>query len=568
MLKQAGQNLKALCPFHQEKTPSFTVSPGRNTWHCFGCQKGGDIFSFVQEIEGVDFPAALKTLAERAGIQLPAGTARTNSRRQRLFDVMSAAAKFYQHILLNQPAGKRARAYLTERGVQDKTAADWQLGYAPDKWDLLQSWLGKQGFSLEEIIIAGLAGRSPRGKMYDLFRGRIIFPVADIQGRIVAFGARIVPWHETGNEGKYINSPETALYEKRRVVYNLARAKQFLRHRPCLVVEGYLDVVLLVQSGITNVVATSGTAFTEDHVSQIKRFTNTVHFAFDADAAGYKATVAATTAALAAGLKVATIVLPAGHDPADLAVKEPENLQKIFSQPQSLIAVLIGQLKDSPASQTQEQQLQALLPLIARVYNPIEQGAMRQEVAHILHVSEGAIVNMMNQLPTSSAPFTAAPAASGGTSRASHSQDAAAEQLLLGLMIIDAKVRQDIFPYLEASFLLDPNCQALYNSMQRLSARQPEFLSMSSEQVVSNLPEADVPLAEGIQTRLQEHLATTSHTLMHEGRLLLRSLQRRSLKTRLNTLQQELTRAGEEGRTKALERFQTLAEELVNIDKV
>jgi len=563
-LKQAGQNLKGLCPFHQEKTPSFIVSPARNTWHCFGCGEGGDIFSFIQKIEGLDFPAALKMLADRAGVQLPKMASGSSNRRQRLFEAMAAAAHFYHQILVNPKAGKKARDYLHERGVTADSIKRFNIGYAPAQWNVLQEWLAGKGFSSEEILAAGLMGRSTRGKTYDIFRGRIIFPVTDLQNRIIAMGGRIVPWHETGNEGKYVNSPETALYEKSRTVYNLGQAKKSLRDQPCLVVEGYMDVVMLVQSGIENVVATSGTAFTEGHVDQIRRFTNSLHFAFDADAAGFKATVAATTAALEAGMKVATIVMPAGHDPADLARKQPEKLTEIFTKPQSLVSVLLQQLRDGQGEDSQEKQLAALLPLVARVNNPIEQGVMRQEMADILHVSESTIVNAMSQLEAKSVRQIA-PSKTAATPLSSG--DTIAQQRLLGLMILDSQVRQDIFQYLEEDFLLDQKCRTLYKFMQRLSEGQPDFLSMSSDQLVSSLPAEEIPFAEAVKTRTEEFLTTCGHTILHEARLLLRSLQRRSLKERLAQIQNQLLSAGADKRSEALHKFQTLAEELASVDK-
>ena len=343
-LKRAGQSLKGLCPFHSEKTPSFIVTPSRGSWHCFGCNEGGDVFTFIQKIEGIEFPAALKMLAERAGITLPErkGKMQADSRRQRLFDLLEAASHFYQEILMNLKAGTRAKEYLLDRGVFEHTMKEFGIGYAPHSWDALHTWLVKKGYSDDEIVASGLSGRKDQGGTFDRFRGRIMFPIRDVQGRVVAFGGRIVPWHETGNEGKYVNSPETALYEKRRVVYNLSRAKKVLRAtKHCIVVEGYMDVVMMVQAGVENVVATSGTAFTSDHVETLKRFTDTLHFAFDGDAAGWKATIAATQSALASGVHVETILLPDGVDPADLAKESSEKLQEALGSTRPLVDVLI-----------------------------------------------------------------------------------------------------------------------------------------------------------------------------------------------------------------------------------
>jgi DNA primase len=564
-LKPAGANFKALCPFHAEKTPSFMVSPGRGTWYCFGaCNEGGDVFSFIQKIEGVDFPAALKLLAERAGVQLT-GQTRSHSQRQRLFDLMAAATRFYHEILANRSAGKRAKKYLIDRGVKAATINDFQMGYAPNVWDALQQWLGRQRYAVDEMIAAGVVGRSPRGKLYDRFRGRIIFPIADTQGRVVAFGGRVTPGRQQDDVGKYINSPEGPLYEKRRVVYNLQRAKQALRGgQPCVVVEGYMDVVLLAQAGLETVVATSGTAFTGEHVDQLRRFTNVLHFAFDADAAGWKATVAATQAALSAGMKVATVVLPAGKDPADLVVENPEGAAKIMQASRPLTSLLLEQLRASTETASQEDQLKALVLLAGRVRNPIQQGAMVQEIAQALHVPEDRIIDLLRQAQPVQPALNVEPDIDGGA--AQPDLDVLAEHQLLGLLMLNRDVRKALFPYLEAGFLLDPNCQALYNSMHQIAEHKTSFFTMSGDELVGDFDVALVPLAEAIRARAEELLGTTSHTPLQEGRLLLRALQRRSLKSRLDALQQELMAAGEDSRAKALQRFQTLAHELAGID--
>lgn len=531
------------------------------------CGEGGDVFSFIQKIEGLDFPGALKMLAERAGVQLKTHSPASSNRRQRLFDLLSLSAKLYHEILMRQAPGKKAQEYLTQRGVRPETMALFQIGYAPDSWDLLQKWLKKHNFTEEEMIASGMIGRSARGKLFDRFRGRIMFPITDTQGRIVAFGGRIVPWHETGNEGKYVNSPETALYEKRRTVYNLANAKKGLRqNQPCLVVEGYMDVVMLVQAGVENVVATSGTAFTDDHIKQLSRFTNMLHFAFDADTAGWKATVAATHAALASGMKVATVVLPAGKDPADLVVSSTTDEVKVaMSNTRSLIAVLLDQLKSSSSSISQEDQLAALLPLVRDVRNPILQGAMVQDVSDILHIPEVRVLDMVAEAPRI-APAQVQEAQVVAQVSPEVSRHVLSEHQLLGLAILDLGVRQTIFPHLQEDFLLDPSSQKLYNFLQRMSAREESFFSLSTRDLIGALDAELIALAEAIRTRGEELLETTSNTPIQEGRLLLRSLQRRSLKNRLLKMQQELTRPGDRDRAAALKQFQALAEELARID--
>lgn len=562
-LRPAGQNLKALCPFHTEKTPSFIVSPKRGTWHCFGsCSEGGDIFTFIQKIEGIEFPDALKLLAERAGIELSsrsdfakAGT----SRRQRLFDVLDSAAALYHQILMQPKAGEKARQYLSGRGLTEETMVAFQLGYAPNTWDLLQRALKRKGFTESELIETGLVGRSQRGKLFDRFRGRIMFPVHDSRARIVAFGGRIAPWHETGNEGKYVNSPETALYEKRFTVYNLHRAKQELRRgSPCVVVEGYMDVAMLVQAGAQNVVATSGTAFTEGHIQQLARYTDTLHFAFDADVAGFKATVAATQAALSAGMNVATVVLPAGKDPADIVKESPAQALTTIQTVQPLLAVLLEQLRHG---QTDKQlQLAALVPLLALVKNPIQQGKMIEGVADALHVPADRIIDLVRLSPAplnAKVSFENTPTPGGPV---------LAERQLLGIFIAEPDVRQALFSYLDVTLVLDPQCLALYTSMQQLSQLNSTFPSMPPDVFIDALAADQRPFADGVRALAEELLNTGNQTALQEGRTLVRALRRRSLHTLLEQLEHEVAESSDHERLHALERFRALSQELANVD--
>lgn len=560
-LKQAGQNLKGLCPFHSEKSPSFIVSPARGTWHCFGCNEGGDAFSFIEKIEGLDFPATLKMLAERTGVDLPKKmSGESSNRRQRLFDLLGEAAAFYHAILWQHKAGAKARGYLAKRGVTEETMREFSIGYAPMQWGVLQERLSKKGFQIEEMMAAGLISRNERGKTYDRFRGRIMFPVQDTQGRVVAFGGRIVPWHETGNEGKYVNSPETELYEKRRVVYNLNRAKQSLRAKePCVVVEGYMDTVMLVQAGLPNVVASSGTAFTPEHIGQLSRFTKTLHFAFDRDSAGWKATVAATNAALAAGMTVKTVVLPEGvKDPADLALEQPEKVKEYFANTQSLITVLLEQFRTTSGLAGKEDQLAALLPLMQTVKNPIAQGEMIQEIAGSLHVPEQKIHQLLAVQPGLS--FTSTLPISAETRPAS--QGVAGERQLLGLLIDQPVVREELFPQLSEELFVDRACKTVYTSMQHLAHTNPDFFSMPSSDLVQALPPQEVSLAQGLVALAQEMLSVTSESALHEGSMMLKALRKRLIASRLNVLQDQMAAGDEEGRNEALRQFQALTQEL------
>jgi DNA primase len=560
-LKRAGRSFKGLCPFHQERTPSFIVSPDRGTWHCFGaCSEGGDVFSFIEKVEGIDFPAALKLLADRAGVELTRRGRGSADGRERLFALLELASRFYAEILLNQAAGTKARDYLVSRGVQPETLKHFGLGYAPNRWDVLQTYLRAKGYSPREMLAAGLVGESRRSTLYDRFRGRIMFPVTDLQGRVVAFGGRIAPWHETGEEGKYINSPETELYSKRRVVYNLARAKQHLKSAACLVVEGYMDVVLLDQAGVHNVVASSGTAFTAEHIAQLKRFTDRLHFAFDADAAGVKAAIAATHGALSAGMRVATVVLPEGQDPADVALRDPDELRRRLGEPRSLVEVLLDRLRARGDARAQEEYLEALLPLMAATANPVQLGEMVQEVARLLSIPESRVVHLLEDSTAAGRAQYAKDAGSIPAATAAGS----AERAMLGLLISSTEARETLLGQLAEDFFVEPDALVLYRELVRV-AGDGASLSLAADEVIGRLAENLVSYAEGLRQLAEEQLAQSQAPTAREGAALLAVLQRRRLQRQLAHLQEKLLHDNDKQRKQTLRQFHSLTQELARI---
>lgn len=541
-LKQAGQSLKGLCPFHQEKTPSFIVTPARGSWHCFGCSEGGDVISFIQKIEGLEFPEALKLLADRAGVQLPEYRPQVENRRQRLYDLLATTARFYHEILMNQKTGARAKEYMASRGVTEKIMEEFTIGYAPHSWETLSLWLKNKGYTEEEMVASGMVGKKDKGGTFDRFRGRVMFPISDAQGRVVAFGGRIVPWHETGNEGKYVNSPETALYEKRRTIYNLSRAKKHIKHGTvCIVVEGYMDVVMLVQAGVENVIATSGTAMTEDHITLLTRFTNTLHLAFDGDAAGWKATIAATRAALAGGMHVETIVFPEGLDPADIVHTRPKELSTILSTTRPLIDVLVDRI-GAGSQQQREQALTALVPLLRIVRNPIEQGAMVERVSRLLKVPDRHILDLMQR------EQTVQPAISASSEPTSLGiSEGQLEQQLIGLLLLHRTLLEKEHSTIDPKWFLDPTCREVYNEIQR-TPFQSHLLEGERE-----------PFLAALQSRAEEYLATSSLTPQEEVYVMIRALHKRYIRTQLHRLAQE-------GSPEALIEFQATLATLAEID--
>lgn len=396
-LERAGLNMRARCPFHAEKTPSFIVSPDRGTYHCFGCSVGGDIFSFVQGVEGVDFKGALKILAEKAGVPLVFSGSEKKEDTDRLFEVMEAATIFYQNKLTSD-----AREYLRKRGASDETIHVFRIGYAGDAWSELTEHLKQKKFSEKEIVDAGLAKKGDKG-LTDKFRNRIMFPLADTAGRVVAFSGRTFGEHAHPDAPKYLNSPETALYHKSRILYGFDRAKHSIRKHTCaILVEGQMDLVLSHQAGWGNTVAVSGTAFTNDHAKLLLRMSENLLIALDADEAGFKAASRAAHAALQMGMQVKVAQLPPGLDPADLISKEgPEAWRSAIRGAKDIITFLLDVLqeKSKDSSQLRRSIESIVLPFLLDVQSPIAKEQYEKEIADRLGVSVQAIRGAESKLP-------------------------------------------------------------------------------------------------------------------------------------------------------------------------
>ena len=328
-LQRAGTEFRALCPFHQEKTPSFYVNPDKQTFYCFGCQRGGTIIQFVQEYEHIDFPEAIRRLAARAGIaiqqeEFSAEEEEKQSLRKRLLRLHFEAAEWFHRNLLRTRAAESARAYLSQRGLNIEIAKRWLIGYAPDSWRALTEWGQASSFSREELVISGLVKlkdeKSADSRFYDRFRHRLMFPITNDLGEVIAFSGRQIDSSATG--GKYVNSPESPLFSKGNVLFGLSKSKRAIaRTGQAIVLEGQIDLITSFEAGIENVVAPQGTALTERHAALLKRFAEEIVLFFDADAAGERAAERALEILYGAGLQVRIGVLPPGEDPDSLIRK-------------------------------------------------------------------------------------------------------------------------------------------------------------------------------------------------------------------------------------------------------
>ena len=339
-LKRAGRNWKGLSPFSNEKTPSFMVSPEKQIWHDFSSGKGGNMFSFIMEVEGLDFKGALELLARKAGIDIE--QFRTKGRqggpdKERLHQLLELASKFYQ---VQFSKNKTALTYVfTKRGYSKETALEWRIGYSPNNGSALLDFAKSKGYTEEELKQAGLSARNYRGGTQDMFRGRLMIPLQDPQGRVIGFTARLL--EDNPEAPKYINTPQTVLYDKSRHVYGLHLAKESIRKSQyAILVEGNLDVIASHQAGIRQVVATAGTALTEPHLKALSRFTGDIRLAFDADKAGVAATERAIPIASRVKVSLSMIDIPSGKDPDEL-IKQDPTLPRCLLGPSSFFKFLL-----------------------------------------------------------------------------------------------------------------------------------------------------------------------------------------------------------------------------------
>jgi len=378
-LRPAGRNFKAHCPFHQEKSPSFIVSPERQIWHCFGCGEGGDIFKFVMKYENVEFYEALKILAEKAGVELRNISPSDQKQFGILYDINSAAAIFWNNIL---ESSKRAWEYLGSRGLKRETVAEFEIGFAPNEFDILTLHLLKEGFSMEDIVRAGLAFKTEKGKYIDRFRGRVMFPIHNNFGKVVGFSGRVLPEFEGEGVGKYVNSPETPIFNKSRLLYGFFKAKNFIRDtKTALLVEGQMDFLMMWQAGVKNLVATSGTSLTADHLKVLRKMADNVVVAFDKDEAGIIAAERAIDLAGAADLGAYVLDFGNFKDPAEAAEKSPALVLKVMQKPTPAMEYYFSRYLGGEEKPSKEN-IRTLLKKVKNLWSRIERANWIRELSH------------------------------------------------------------------------------------------------------------------------------------------------------------------------------------------
>ncbi|MFH1036517.1 MAG: DNA primase [Patescibacteria group bacterium] len=404
-LQKTGANFRAVCPFHSEKKPSFFVSPARQIWHCFGCAKGGDIFKFIMEIEGVEFGDALRTLAQKAGIELKPmrrENIEMRSERQRLYEINELATRFFEKQLEGSVVGKEAKEYLIGRKISEDSIKEWRLGYSPDAWQGLLDFLVSKGYKNDEVEKTGLAIRNEKGSFYDRFRGRIMFPVFDLNSQVVGFGGRVFREKDKQEIAKYVNTSNTVLYDKSRVLYGSDKAKLEVRKQDsCVLVEGYVDAIMCHQEGFKNTVAVSGTALTPYQLKVLKRYTENLFLAFDMDVAGDTATKRGIDLAQLQGFNIKIITMKEDSDPADIICEDPKNWERAIADAKSILDFYFETTFsrfDDKTPDGKKSISKILLPVIKRIPNQIEKSHWIQELARKLSVRDDDIIEELKKV--------------------------------------------------------------------------------------------------------------------------------------------------------------------------
>ncbi len=390
-LTKAGRNFNGLCPFHSEKHPSFFIYPEQQSWHCFGaCNTGGDVFSFVMKQQNIVFGDALRLLAEKAGVTIPSGARQEadKERYERLYQANEAASQYFHNLLLNSPAGERARSYVAQRGLVEKTVAHFQLGYSPNSWDSLKQHLMEKGYTESELTEAGLIIEVESGASHDRFRNLLMFPIFNTRGRITGFGARALD----DSLPKYINSPQTPIFDKSGNLYaiNLA-APEVRQQNSAVLVEGYTDVITAHQNGFNNVVASMGTSVTEKQIDNIKKLSKNVTLALDADAAGEEAMLRCVGYENTLDAEIKVAILPSGRDPDDVIREDATKWQNLLEQATPVVDYTFNMATaelDLTTAKDKTLAVDKLLPIIAEIKDPVRQAHYLQKLAVLVKVNE------------------------------------------------------------------------------------------------------------------------------------------------------------------------------------
>lgn len=555
-LKKKGANWMACCPFHQEKTPSFSVNPSKDIFFCFGCQKGGSVFNFVMEMERVSFPEAVRIVAEKSNVPLPVmeEDKRFEARRREADEVIqlnSWALEWWEEQLAAGDSAQAAREYVESRGLSDETRRTFRLGFAPESWDELSLYLKKRGASAGEIERSGLVVKKEGGGFYDRFRGRLMFPVLDAQGRPVAFGGRALPG---GGEPKYLNSPETAAYVKGRHLYGLHQTRDEIRKKKfAILVEGYLDLLVPFQHGVRNAVASLGTALTPEQVKLLGRFARKVVVNYDGDGAGVKAAKRALEVLLAEDFEVKVLVLPDNADPDEfIKVHGAEEYRKRRGEALPHIQFVLHQaMRDRNLHNPPEkgEAVKEALPFVRAVRSRIQKREYFDIVMDALHINEPALRQELWQTVKAGAPVPDGDVLKQKVARAETLPPMVAEQRLLELLVHDAELRHAILPRIEPDDYAGLTTAAIFQALKDIDNEGAEVaFDTLAARTKDDVAAVDiVPLLLMSEPQRVEGEATDDVLVRAEGCLL--TLRLNKVDRRLKALAAEIAAAKRAGDT-------------------
>ncbi|MDX9709542.1 MAG: DNA primase [Trichloromonas sp.] len=552
-LKRSGHNHLGLCPFHGEKTPSFNVNSAKQIFHCFGCGVGGDVFSFLMRMEGLAFPEVVRKLGERVGIRIEEETVspaelRRREERERLARINEVACDYYHQILLDGPEGAPGRQYLRQRGYDGETARAFRLGFAPERWDGLAEHLTRKGFDAKEARELGLIrpGKEGRGD-YDLFRNRLLFPIIGLGGKVAAFGGRVLD----DRLPKYLNSPESPLYHKGRMLYGLAQGREAMRKNDtAIVVEGYFDHLALHRAGFANAAATCGTALTEEHGRLLQRYAKKVLLLFDQDRAGRKATFRAMEVLLPLGLSVAVVPLDAGEDPDSFLRKAgPEAFGERLSQARPVLEVYLDALLDEQGDgiEGQARATEEFLARLKLVPSEIERGLYLRNLAQRTGLAQNLLEKKLSLPVAPSAPVAPPaprpPATPPRRVATGPSREIKAQDWLLRLLLNDAGARAEVAGKGVGELFLDPDRQKI---AEEILARGQEEENLTESLIFERLGEEQKAILSGILVKDEKAFADEQGRILQDCR---RTVRQETLKRRIRELDDEIRRAEEQGDT-------------------
>ncbi len=531
-LRKAGRNFKGLCPFHNEKTPSFIVFPDQGTWHCFGaCGTGGDIFTFLMRRENIDFGQALEQLAQRAGVPLVHDRPGEDEERKRLREILATAAAHYHYLLKNNSAAQFARDYLAHRLISPESIEQFELGFALNEWEAMRSFLVGKGFAVKDIEAAGLAIAGENGTHYDRFRGRLMFPIRNRNSEVIGFGARALGEEEP----KYLNSPQTLLFDKSSTLYGLDRAKDAIRAQNlAVIVEGYMDVIGAYQGGFANVVASLGTALTEKQLGLIKRMTNRYALALDPDAAGEEATKRGLQVArealdrktvpvpMGAGLigfeerleaELLVIPLPQGKDPDEIINDDPALWAQLVENAEPLVDFyfrVLTQDLDLSKARDKSTAVKRLAPIIREIGDPVQRTHYTQNLARLVHVPDQTIAQEVGR-PSSTKHASHMPTAARAEESPTRVESKLEDYCLM--LAVRAPEHLSHMSFLEEEDFFDVERRAVYAAMQDSFQRG---MTVDLDAFREMLDESLKPLFDTLVERAQELVELSEPDLVRE----------------------------------------------------